>query len=108
MSTIQDITAIARKALEDSNNATESDWASILSGGLEDVIGLCQKEQNEVEAYHKALNAVLPMFVLDRGFDYNCVHAGLKALARHPEIETDARMAMKIREYGWIEKEEKA
>lgn len=55
----------------------------------------------DVKALHDALNAVLPLFVLDRGYDYNCVVAGLKALARHPELPTDARMVMKIREWGY-------
>ena len=45
MGTLQNISAIAKRAIEDTEKATESDWSAILSGGLEDIIALCEKER---------------------------------------------------------------
>lgn len=59
------------------------------------------KLYEDVRALHEALNGVLPLFVLDRGWDYNCVDTGLKALARHSELGVTVRLAEKIRELGY-------
>lgn len=47
MNILQDIVAIAQKALGESNNVTESDVAPILSDALEAIVELCQMEQED-------------------------------------------------------------
>lgn len=50
MSILQDITAIAKKALGESNNVTKSDVVPILSDALDAIVELCQMEQDDVAA----------------------------------------------------------
>lgn len=61
--------------------------------------------EEEVKAYHHALNDVLPLFTRYQGFDYNCVHAGLKALALHPELGITVSLSEKIHELGYDKEE---
>lgn len=55
---------------------------------IEAIDGLCHKEQDEIKMYHSALNSILSLFVMNHGYDYNCVEDGLKTLALHPELPT--------------------
>jgi hypothetical protein len=42
-----------------------------------------EKQVQDVDALHKALDGVLSLFVSAHGWDYTCVEAGLAALARN-------------------------
>ena len=60
-----------------------------------------QTPYEDVKALHEALNSVLALFVLDRGWDYSCVDDGLKALARHPEFATRVSLAEEMDKRGY-------
>lgn len=51
---------------------------------------------DDVQALHKALNAVLALYVIDNGYGDHCVKIGLQALSRHPELPVRASLAEKI------------
>jgi len=56
------------------------------------------KLYDDVKAYHKALDAVLALWVREHGSDYNCVADGVAALQRHPELDIGVSLAMLVPE----------
>jgi hypothetical protein len=81
----------------------EFDEELLATHSFQQAMNKAGKEQalyDDVKALHKALNAVLALYVIDNGYGDHCVEIGLQALARHPELPVRASLAEKIEKRG--------
>lgn len=50
----------------------------------------------DVQALHKALDEILPLFIADRGWGHRCVTEGIQVLSRHRELPTSITLVEEI------------